>query len=79
MRPWGVTTSRKRTGPPLPPQEPLRCPGSLLPERHHVPGERVACAVCGRAVEVVPPPEDHAHDPWPGSQVPRLARHYHPR
>jgi len=72
----GVKRSRKRAGPPLPPVEPLDGPGSWLPEEHRQPGDVVACAICGRPVVVVPPPEDRNRDPWPGSQVPRVEPHW---
>ncbi|MBP1777346.1 MAG: serine/threonine protein kinase, partial [candidate division NC10 bacterium] len=53
-----MTTTRKRTGPPLPPPEPLRCPGSWLPEVNRQPGDTVACAICGKLVAVVAAPRN---------------------
>lgn len=56
-----VTSSRKRAGPPLPPPEPLACPGSWLPEPYRQAGDQAPCPVCGRTVAVVAPPEDRRY------------------
>lgn len=70
-----MNTSRKRTGPPLPPPEPRQCAGSWLPEAYQQPGEEVACGLCGRPVRLVAPPAHTIRDPWPGSPEARVEPH----
>ena len=70
-----MTSSRKRTGPPLPPVEPLCCPGSGPPESHRAVGDTVTCPLCSEPVVLVEPPEDRTRDPWPGSRSARVPKH----
>jgi hypothetical protein len=69
-----TTSSRKRTGPPVPPPEPLGCPGSWQPEHTGFVGDVAACPMCGRAVRLVLPPARN-RDPWEGSPDARVAPH----